>query len=201
MEYFESQFPEVPRFSEEGASNPAEWLVNITTQARTPAQHSDYSKLLATAHISTLAAARLKPCTCMHIEVIAKVVQSDLSNPRYLSQTVSAHVPSSNRDPKGGPSLLMQIPCAVSHLQILGCAWQADQAGHADRFAAAYQASQLRQDNENALTEGIPALGRGARTSVATLRELQVRHDTVTPFWHQYLVLIKVGSVCLQFAW
>ena len=75
------------------------------------------------------------------------------------------------------------------------CAWQADQAGHADRLAAAYQASQLRRDNEDALTGGIPALGRGARASVATLRELQVRHDTVTPFWHQYLVLVKVGSV------
>ena len=69
---------------------------------------------------------------------------------------------------------------------------QADQAGQADRFAAAYKASQLKQDNEDSLTGSIAALGRGARTSVATLRELQVRNDTVTPFWHQYTVLIKV---------
>ena len=69
---------------------------------------------------------------------------------------------------------------------------QADQEGHAERFAAAYQASQLRQDNEEGAAGGIQAVGRGGRTSVATLRELQVRNDTVTPFWHQYCVLVKV---------
>ena len=36
--------------------------------------------------------------------------------------------------------------------------------------------------------EGPPAV----QVSVATLRELDVRSDTVTPFWHQYLVLLKV---------
>ena len=30
---------------------------------------------------------------------------------------------------------------------------------------------------------------------MATLKELDVKSDTVTPFWHQYLVLLKVRSL------
>ena len=37
VDYFEQQFPELPRFAAEGegsTGNPAEWLVNITTKVR-----------------------------------------------------------------------------------------------------------------------------------------------------------------------
>ena len=70
----------MPLFSEEGGSNPAEWLVNITTQVRTLSEHPDCSMLLTATDTKTLTAGKLKHLGVKHVlhpKVISKVSQSN----------------------------------------------------------------------------------------------------------------------------
>ena len=78
-----------------------------------------------------------------------------------------------------------------------GCyAWQADRDGQAGKFAEMYNASQLRDDNDNKSYVVAEREGRPQRSSVATMSELAVTQETVNTIWWGYYILLKVSQPC-----
>ena len=72
---------------------------------------------------------------------------------------------------------------------------QADRDGQAAKLADMYEASQLKEENDNMLFEVSEQQGRGPRNSISTLNELAVKTETVNTFWWGFYILIKVRSI------
>ena len=186
VEFFEQQYPELPRFVQHGehaSGNPAEWLVNITTKARAlPPSSLRRARWLESPRTS---------CGPPREAIVLAWVQlqdAQVQGLGWARQPMPARV-----KPCGMASSMLCLPqhpalAAQADLQgqaerrpcrkclararahhMIGATKpltpaQADLEGQADRFAATYAASELRRDNDIAALGPISAAGvRSAR--------------------------------------